>query len=332
MKTRPVVHTRQVPVTVNGTTHLVDEDVTVHVPVPPRDWDHIVLTTVTAVAALVLTASVAWSTSSIGGLLGRMVTDWVAYLAAAVYDLSWITCMAIEWLSRYDAKRARAPMIAGHVALGIAMAAVIAEGALTGPGWAGVTVGAVGALVSVLAKGTWTLVLRHTARPLDPAVQKWLDKERSVLGGQLALGDVRRELARAGELLSAQATLSASAPDTDTGTAPDTTVRDAVLSAPDTLPGADPEAIAAYLAQRGIRVVPDTPDAPVPDTDTRRSDAIVRDIRPDKSGPIADTIRACLRDGIRDRDTVTATVRATHGDQVPRDTVIKTLRRLDPTA
>ena len=48
MKTRPVQRTRLVPHTVNGKTEMVLDRYTVDLPVPPRDWDHTVLTAVTA--------------------------------------------------------------------------------------------------------------------------------------------------------------------------------------------------------------------------------------------------------------------------------------------
>lgn len=211
MKTRPVVHTRKIPHTIDGKTVLVDESYTVHVPVPPRDWDHIVLTAVTAAAALLVTASVTWSTASIGDLLARVVIAHAAYGAAIVFDLLWIMCMALEWLARYDTRRARLPRLAGHAALLVAMAAVAAHGWLAGQE----VIGLVGAAVSGIAKGGWTVVMRHHAKPLDSRTQQWVDAQRAEAGGRLAMVSIRRELTRAEGLVDAERTALQANPDTD---------------------------------------------------------------------------------------------------------------------
>jgi hypothetical protein len=306
---------RYTPVTRNGRTHYVPTDA----PRPPRDWDHTVLTAVTIATTLLVTVSVAWSTASIGALLATTITAALAYGAASAFDLVWIISMAVEWLARYDSTRARLPRIAGHISLGIAMTAVGIHGYLSG-NWA--TAG-VGAFVSALAKGGWTVVMRHQAVTLDPHTAAWLRAERASRGAARALAAEERVDARAEGQLAAIRDSLTSVPDVS-GTAPDTDVQAAVQAAPDTMPGADPEAIAAYLSDRGLRVIPDR--------DTAGHGAVVRDIRPDTSGGIAGTVRSALKSGVRDRDRIVATVRATHGPQVPRDTVIKTLRRLDPTA
>lgn len=200
MRTRTIRETRQVPHTIDGRTVLVDEPYDVHVPVPPRDWDRTVRTAVLAVAAGIGVASIAWSTASIGALLDLFVLAPAAYAAAAVFDLVWIACMALEWLARYDPARAALPRRAGWVALAIAMAAVAVHGDAEGE----LVIGIVGATVSGLAKGLWTLVLGHYSRPLDPRTQQWVDIQRAEAEGQLALVPVRRELARTRGLVEAE--------------------------------------------------------------------------------------------------------------------------------
>ena len=215
MKTRTIQRTRLVPHTVDGETELVLERYDVEVPLPPRDWDQTVRTAVTVGAAILVTACVIWSTASIGDLLARVTVTGAAYGAAAVFDLTWIICMGVEWLFRYDPDRARLPRRAGHFALAIAMAAVGAHGYLAGV-WA---IGAVGAAVSGLAKGAWTVVMRVHARPLDERTQQWVAKRRAVLDGQLAMIPIRRELQRGQNVLGAEraalATESGSAGSTD---------------------------------------------------------------------------------------------------------------------
>lgn len=211
MKTRTIQRTQLVPHTINGKTQMVLDRFDVEVPVPPRDWDRTVLTAVTAAAGFIGAACIVWSTASIGDLLARATITPAAYAAAAVFDLVWLSCMALEWLARYDADRAKFPRRAGYVALAIAMVAVGAHGWIADQA----AIGFVGAAVSGLAKGMWTLVLRHHAKPLDRKTQQWVDAERAEVGGRLAMVAVRRELTRAESAVAAeQAAIGATVPET----------------------------------------------------------------------------------------------------------------------
>jgi len=198
VKTRKIQRTHHIPHTVDGKTRMVPETVTIDVPVPPRDWDSAVLTGVTVIAALVLTASVVWSTASIGDLLTRVVIAPAAYGAAVVFDLVWIACMAIEWLARYDTERAALPRKAGHVALLIAMGAVGAHGWLSGY----LVIGIVGAVVSCLAKGLWTVLLDHQAPRAPPGAARAGPRDRgadrSGRGSGQRSGRVRTARGRSG--------------------------------------------------------------------------------------------------------------------------------------
>lgn len=255
MNTRP---TRYVPVTRNGRTHHVPVDA----PRPPRDWDRTVLTAVTAATTLLVAVSVAWSTASIGDLLSRTVIALLAYGAASAFDLAWILAMAIEWLARYDPERARGPRRAGHVFLAAAMAAVGVHGWLAGD-WA---TAAVGAVVSALAKGGWTLVMQHQAVALDPDTAAWLRAERAGRGAARALAAEERADARAaGQLAAIRDHLALPGPE-GSGSGPDEsedgpeipepapavppmTITDAVRTAVDS--GiTDPEAVLKYVRQR----------------------------------------------------------------------------------
>ncbi|WP_028814439.1 hypothetical protein [Streptomyces flavidovirens] len=211
MKTRTITQTQLVPHTIDGKTRLIHDDVTTEIPAPPRDWDRIVLTGVTGVAALVLTASVVWSTASIGDLLDIVVIAPAAYGAAVVFDLVWIACMAVEWLSRYDQDRAKVPRRAGHGALLVAMVAVAAHGWLSGHE----VIGIVGAVVSGLAKGLWTVVLSHQAPPLDRRTREFIRQELAEAGASLALVPVRRQVQRAQGLVAAERIALGSDPEAD---------------------------------------------------------------------------------------------------------------------
>lgn len=200
MKTRTVQRTRLVPHTIDGRTEMVLEKYDEQVPVPPRDWDRTILTAVTAAAGLLLIICIGWTTASVGGLLDRVVHPVPAYGAALAFDLAWMMCMALEWLARYDTRRAALPRKAGHAALAMAMVAVAVHGHLEGA----LVVGIIGATVSAIVKGIWTVVLRHHAKPLDDKTQQWVDRQRADAGGQLAMVAVRRELARARSLVEAE--------------------------------------------------------------------------------------------------------------------------------
>ncbi|KFG08118.1 hypothetical protein [Streptomyces scabiei] len=206
MKTRTT--TQLVPHTVDGKTRMIP--VKVDTPAPPRDWDQLVLNGVTGIAALVLLASVIWSTASIGDLLAHVVHPAAAYGAAIVFDLVWIACMAVEWLARNDADGAPGARRAGRLSLLVAMAAVAAHGWLAGY----IVIGIVGAVVSALAKGLWTVVLNHQTPPLDERTRAWIHAELAEAGASLALIPVRRRLQRAQGLVAAERAAIAS-PDTD---------------------------------------------------------------------------------------------------------------------
>jgi len=209
VKTRKIERTRLVPHTVDGETELVLDREKIEVPAPPADWDQRVRTAVTIGAILLVTVALVWSTSAIGGLLALSVVAVVAYAAAVAFDASWIICMAVEWLLRYDPERAKAARRAGRWALAVSMGAVFAHGYVFGH----LTVGVVGALVSALAKGGWTMAMRVHARPLDDRTQQWVTKRRASVDGQLAMIPIRRELQRGQALLDAEQRSLTSDPD-----------------------------------------------------------------------------------------------------------------------
>ncbi|MGW4250316.1 protein transporter Sec31 [Streptomyces californicus] len=218
-RTRTVERSRLVPHTIDGTTHLVLDRYKEDVPLPPRDWDRLVLTGVTAAAAVIGVASIIWSTASIGSLLDLVVPlTAAAYAAALTFDLVWLSCMALEWLARYDQQRAVLPRRAGYAALGIAMGAVGAHGWISGE----VAIGCVAAAVSGLAKVMWSVVLRHHAKPLDSHTQQWVDAERAKAGGRLAMVSVRRELTRAEQAVAAEQAALAGTSGADSGEPPET--------------------------------------------------------------------------------------------------------------
>jgi hypothetical protein len=227
VKSRTVTRKQLVPHTVDGVTELVLDEYEIELPDPPRDWDSIVRTGVTTIAAALVTVSLVWTTASIGDLLSMATIPVVAYAAGVAFDLTWILCMGVEWLLRYEPDRAKPVQRAGTIALLISMAAVFVHGQLFGM-W---PVGAAGAAVSLLAKRSWSTAMRVHARPLDSRTAQWVVKQRAALDGKLAMIPVRRELLRGEQMVEAdRIARTGGSPDPDP-------VRD--RPAPNPVPGPD---------------------------------------------------------------------------------------------
>lgn len=125
--------------------------------VPPRDWD-VISTRAGVGLVLALTAvAVAWSTWSIGSLLH----GGLGFLAATVFDLSWATCLILEWKARYDPDKRAFPRALGWTLLVVTMGAIFWHGA---PDWRMATVGA---LTSAIAKVLWLGIMKHIDRELS---------------------------------------------------------------------------------------------------------------------------------------------------------------------
>jgi hypothetical protein len=186
MKFTDVKRVRQVPYTQNGTTRLVPEEYYEQVPKAPRDWAALVLNAVMAATCFVVAGALTWSTVSLGDLLSHVAPAWAAYLVAIVFDGFWVCCMALEWLSRFDRKRARLPRVAGWIALTVSMTAITFHG-LTLQIEHGLAIGLAGALVSVFAKCLWVVVMQHNHVELSPAQRHHMMAERAELAVERAL-------------------------------------------------------------------------------------------------------------------------------------------------
>ncbi|NUS26073.1 MAG: protein transporter Sec31 [Streptomyces sp.] len=200
MKTRKIQRTRLVPHTLDGKTRMVPDDEVIEVPVPPKDWDQIALNVVTVIVTVLVSACVVWSTVSIGDLLARVVVAPAAYGAAAVFDLAWIALMIIEWLARYTPARGEKARAGGWIALVVAMGAVGTHGWIFGDAATGI----VGAVVSGLAKGTWTILLDYQAMPLDKRTAAFLEQELAEAGAELSRMPVQRRVNRARALVEGE--------------------------------------------------------------------------------------------------------------------------------
>lgn len=330
---RPETRQRLVPHTVNGKTKMVEEDYTAMVPVPPRDWDQVVTTAVTLAAAVLVSIAVVWSVGSIGDLLTRAVYAPIAYLAAGAFVVAWVTCMALEWLARYDPARAAGPRTAGTVFLVLDMAAVATHGWVE----AAVYVGLAGAAVSAIAKKMWTVVMRHQSRPLPARTQQWLLQEEAEIAARLALGARTRALARIEGQAAVYAPLPAPAA-AEQDTALDTpgqlspTVRSAVRAIRSTVPDLSHDDVLDHLDTLGLDYDPDTVLAALghedngQDTQDSRSEGTLPSIAP-PGQTVTDSIRTALSSGVRDKDKVVSYVHKIHGTGVPRSTIVRTFNR-----
>ncbi|MHA6760082.1 hypothetical protein [Streptacidiphilus sp. PAMC 29251] len=121
-------------------------------PVPPTDWRAVGLRAVVALVLLLTSASVIWSTHTIGLVLH----GGFGYGAAVVFDLSWATCLLVEPLVLHDDENLALVRRVGWALLAATMGVLFWRGAQTGD-WA-LAVG--GALVSAVAKVLWVVVMR----------------------------------------------------------------------------------------------------------------------------------------------------------------------------
>ncbi|MFG3311853.1 protein transporter Sec31 [Streptomyces albidoflavus] len=298
-RTRTIERTLLVPHTIDGRTEMVLDKQQIEVPEPPRDWDHLVLNAVTGAVLIVTVACIAWSTVSIGSLLERVAPHpAAAYAAALVFDAGWLVCLALEWLSRYDAARAAGPKKWGRIALVVAMVAIAAHGFLDDQK----AIGIIAALVSGIAKGLWSLTLAQYAKPLDNLTQQWVDQQRARAGAELAMVAVQRQLQRSRGAVAA--------------------ARRAELVAGD--PDPDPD---------GGSRIRTSPDAD-PDTGSASPDPVPVPAAAAPSGPMTmrDAVRTALDSGIDDPDAVLRYVRTVADANAKADTVSRYLRTLRRSA
>ncbi|WP_381792896.1 hypothetical protein [Streptomyces niveus] len=291
------------------------------VPKPPRDWDALILRGVTAVAISFTVIAVVATAASVGGLLSKMVPAVVAYGMGAVFTLAWLYCLAIEWLNRISPERAVHAKVGGWIALLISMGAVYAYGHTLHQDYAGVF----GACIDLLAKGSWWLLLRQHAVPLDASVAHWVvDQEQKLVGRSLLRGRIARlnsneAYARAvggTEFRAADAILNS------VETAPA-----ALAPEPPAAPPVDP-AVSAPVPQASVPSVP--PVSPAAEEQPPPVPPVAPIDRPQIAAICRQEIG--VNPKVSDADLVEAVKKAGHADRPNLfDTVRRTARRIDPS-
>ncbi|MFE0765410.1 DUF456 domain-containing protein [Streptomyces smyrnaeus] len=193
VKYRRVKKKRQVVTVIDGRESTHTEDYYVQEPVPPKDWDTVILRGIIGLATFLVVAAFIGTSAGVGGLLSELLHPFVAYLIGLVFTASWLGCLGLEWLDgRIDPDRARPARIAGWVALVIGMGAVFVYGHSHGLPW----VGAVGACIDLLAKGFSTLLLRRTQVHLSKGVTNWVVTQEQEAAGRALVGERLRRLHR----------------------------------------------------------------------------------------------------------------------------------------
>src|SRR5512134_1263374 len=109
MRFKTETRTRKVTIAIDGHEEEVEQRYEEHVPVLPRDWDDISTKVGFGLVGALTLISVVWSTVSIGSLLG----GGVGFMAALLFDVSWATCLLLEWKSRYDSSKRGFPRMLG---------------------------------------------------------------------------------------------------------------------------------------------------------------------------------------------------------------------------
>ncbi|MGC4947759.1 hypothetical protein ACLQ2N_16380 [Streptomyces sp. DT224] len=309
-------------------------------PVPPREWDELILKSVTGVAIGFTAIAIAGGTASLGGLLDPLVPSVVAYGMGSVFAVAWLYCLGIEWLNRTAPDRARPAKVAGWFFLLLSMGAVAAYGHTRHQEWAG----AFGACVDLVSKGAWWLLLREHAVPLDAGVAHWVqDEEQRIAGRALLAGRVRRlnrraayqravggDAYRAADAMLTHAEKTRSLPEASSEPAPE--------PAPVPAPAAPPAAPATPRTEPGSST-PSAPSAPLhaPEPEAESTEEqpapvppVVKITRP----PIAEICRREIGadSNVKDAALLAAVVAAGH-PRTPHlaDTVRRTALRIDET-
>ncbi|MFE3378766.1 hypothetical protein [Streptomyces anulatus] len=189
VKYRRVTRYRLETTTINGIPETEEVPYQAWEPQPPRDWDGLVIRSVTAGAIGVTVVAAGSTAASIGGLLDKTIPSVFAYGAAFVFILPWLACQGVEYVLRREPKRALKARVAGWFLLLISMGAVLAFGIDKGEEVAG----AAGAAVDFLSKGMWVIALSMHNVPLSRGTANWLRKRKEKLTADAVVAaDTRR--------------------------------------------------------------------------------------------------------------------------------------------
>ncbi|WP_228976670.1 hypothetical protein [Streptomyces sp. DH12] len=189
---RRVTRERDETTTIDGITVTYRVPYEVEEPVPPRDWDEVILRAEFIAALLFTLTAIVTTATSFGRLLSPLLGEGVAYAAGAAFASGWLVCLGYEWLDRDDPTRAGAARTAGWVVLAYSMAAVLMYGHKHDE----MPAAAVGACIDVVAKGSWWLLFRQYAVPLPAGTAHWLNVQEQTIAARARVGTRFRRLDR----------------------------------------------------------------------------------------------------------------------------------------
>lgn len=159
--------------TVDGKTSTRMVPYEVDVPVPPRDWDGVLLRGVTWVTFSGTVLTVAGSVAAIGGLLSMTIPAEVGYAVAAGFDLTWLAASALQYIEKDRPERASKAERASWFFLVVTMAAIVTYGIVLDH-W---EVGAIGATVPAMNKWLLSRLVDAYAVDLPEDLEHWMQDQ-----------------------------------------------------------------------------------------------------------------------------------------------------------
>lgn len=149
-------------------------------------------------SGLLTAGSVVWTVAAIGGLLGRIAPDALAFTVAGIYDAVWLYMMWLEAQHRRQGSDGTTPARLGWAFLALTVGILFAHG-WTEAGWA---IGALGAVIPVLAKSTLAATLAYEESRISGKAQSAIDRTRAATRDRIAVTRAvqvsRAEQAKAG--------------------------------------------------------------------------------------------------------------------------------------
>ncbi|KPI33334.1 hypothetical protein OV450_1422 [Actinobacteria bacterium OV450] len=253
VKYKPVTRHRMVTTEINGIASTREVPYESWEPVPPKEWDEVILRGATGVILGFAGIAAIGTSASVGGLLATLVVEPIAYMCGVMFTGAWLTCVAFQWLDRVDPERARVAERAGWFFLALSMGATVAYGHTLNALWAGI----VGAAIDLIAKGLLLLLIRYHRVPLDADLAHWVTEREQAIASKSLLG---KRIARLNRMAAYQRAVGgreyeAASAMLDGATVTRTVVEDTAASSPELGP---------VIQAVPVQAAPPVPAAPAP--------------------------------------------------------------------
>lgn len=192
VKYRKVKRFRQETTVIDGVPETDEVPYFVWEPLPPTDWDVVLLRGVTVASCVTTVLTVAGSVAAIGGVLSLVIDPVVAYSVAFGFDVTWLGSMAVQHLERTRPARAKRAKAFGWFALILTMAAIVAYG-ISLDHW---VAGAVAASVPLMNKGFLSQVMGAYEADLPKGTAFWMQQQMARSFARAAVAKMQRRLDR----------------------------------------------------------------------------------------------------------------------------------------